>query len=80
MGKDYQFIVRDGEYSILTEETEIISLKMAVSGLAMSTYATLLNLGNTKDADEKKRLEEKISFQSKVLDSISNALSSIRHC
>lgn len=77
MTKNTEFIVRDDECFILTEESRTISLKEAISGLAMSTYATLLILKEEKDADERKRLEEKIIFQSRVLDSLSNARKAI---
>lgn len=79
MAKEYEFLARDEEYFILTDETKTIGLKEAISGLAMSTYATLLSLGEEKDANEKKRLEEKIIFQSNLLDSLSNAYSAIHH-
>lgn len=79
MENQYEFVLRDGEYYILTEDTKTINLKEAISGLAMSTYATLLGFSKEKDADERKRLEEKISFQSRLLDSLSNAYSAINH-
>lgn len=79
MAKNFEFLSRDEEIFLLTDETKTVSLKEAVSGLAMSTYATLLNLGEETDADERKRLEEKIIFQSNVLDSLSSAYSAIKN-
>lgn len=62
----------------MIEESQIVSLKEAIGTLAMSTYADLLNLKDVKDEIERKGLEEKINFQSKILDSLSNAYSSIK--
>ncbi len=78
MLREYEFIVREEEVYLLTDQTQTISLKEAVGMTAMSTYLDLLNMKKATDADEKKRLEEKIIFQSGVLDSLSSAYKAIR--
>lgn len=78
MQKKYEFLTRDEEVYLLTEETQTISLKEAVGTTAMCVYSNFLNLKEAIDSDEEKRLEEKILFQSKVLNSLSNAYRAIR--
>lgn len=79
MKTEYEFLTKGEEVFLLTEETKTVSLAEAIGTLAMSTYADLLNLKNVEDESERKGLKEKINFQSKVLDSLSSAYSSIRH-
>lgn len=78
MQKQYELLTRGDEIFLLTEDTTTVNLKQAVGIMAMSVYSNVLNLSDEKDADEKKRLEEKILFQSKILDSLSNAYKAIR--
>ena len=75
MDKSHEFITRGEEVFLLTEDTKTVSLPEAVGCAAMALYADLADLSKATDADEKKRLEEKIFLQSKVLDSLSNACS-----
>lgn len=79
MKTEYEFLSKGEEVFLLTGEAKTVSLKEAIGTLAMSTYADLLNLKNIKDESERKGLKEKINFQSKVLDSLSSAYSSIRN-
>lgn len=79
MKTNHEFITRGEEVFLLTEDTKTISLPQAVGNVAMSVYANLEDLTRETDADETKRLEEKIRFQSKVLDSLSNACEATRH-
>lgn len=79
MKTNHEFITRGEEVFLLTEDTKTISLPQAVGNVAMSVYANLEDLTRETDADEMKRLEEKIRFQSKVLDSLSNACEATRH-
>lgn len=79
MEKTYDLLTKGEEVFLLTEETKTVSLAEAIGTLAMSTYADLLNLKNVEDESERKGLKEKINFQSKVLDSLSSAYSSIRN-
>lgn len=77
--KNPEFITRGEEVFLLTEDTKTVSLAEAVGYVAMSVYSSLEYLSKETDADEKKRLEEKIRFQSKVLDSLSNACVATKH-
>lgn len=79
MEKQHEFITRDEEVFILTEDTKTVSLTEAVGMLAMSTYENMINLKESKTSEEEKRLEKKILFQSKVLNAMSNALEATRH-
>lgn len=79
MKTEHDFLSKGEEIFLLTEEAKTVSLKEAIGTLAMSTYADLLNLKNIEDESERKGLKEKINFQSKILDSLSSAYSSIRH-
>lgn len=79
MKKEYKFLAKGEEVFLLTEETKTVSLEEAIGTLAMSTYADLLNLKNVEGESERKGLKEKINFQSKILDSLSNAYSSIKN-
>lgn len=79
MEKQHEFITRGEEVFLLTEDTKTVSLPEAVGYVAMSVYSKLIDLEKSEDADEKKRLKEKIRFQSKVLDSLSNAYEATRH-
>lgn len=79
MKKQHEFITRGEEVFLLTEDTKTVSLAEAVGYVAMSVYSSLEDLSKETDADEKKRLEEKIRFQSKVLDSLSNACAATKH-
>lgn len=75
----HEFITRGEEVFLLTEDTKTVGLPEAVGYVAMSVYSKLIDLEKSEDTDEKKRLEEKIRFQSKVLDSLSNACEATRH-
>lgn len=79
MSKQHEFITRGEEVFLLTEDTKTVSLAEAVGYVAMSVYSSLEDLSKETDADKKKRLEEKIRFQSKVLDSLSNACVATKH-
>lgn len=74
-----EIISRGDEIFLLTEDTKTIGLPEAVGMLAMSTYEKMMNLKDAETREEKKRLEKKILFQSKVLDAMSNALEATRH-
>lgn len=73
MKKGYELITRGDEVFLLTEDTDTISLPRAVGILAMSVYGNMLNLKESDSDTERKRLEKKILFQSKVLNAMSNA-------
>lgn len=74
----YEFITKNDEVCLLMEDTKTINLKEAVGIVAMTTFANMVELKEAKDEEEKNRLKEKINFQSKVLDSLSNALNAIK--
>ena len=76
--KNYELLTtEDGVVSMLEDGREV-SLKEAVGVVAFSVYRKTVEHSNEEDAHKKKRLEEKIYFQSKVLDSLSNALNAIK--
>ena len=79
MEMNYEFITRGQEVFLLTNDTKTVSLPEAVGMLAMDTYAKLSCLKEAKSDDEEKRLEETVLFQSKVLDSLSNACLATKH-
>lgn len=79
MNKQHEFITKGEEVFLLTEDTKTVSLPEAVGNVAMSVYSNLMDLSKETDADEKKRLEEKIRFQSKVLNALSNACEATKH-
>lgn len=79
MKTNYEFITRGEEVFLLTEDTKTVSLPEAVGKVAMSVYASLSDLSQETDLDEKKRLEKKIFLQSKALNAMSNALEATRH-
>lgn len=79
MAKQHEFITRDEEVFLLTEDTQTISLPQAVGALAMSTYENMMNLKEAMTSEEEKRLEKKILFQSKVLNALSNACEATKH-
>lgn len=79
MAKQHEFITRDEEVFLLTEDMQTISLPQAVGILAMSTYENMMNLKETTTSEEEKRLEKKILFQSKVLNALSNACEATKH-
>lgn len=79
MLNEHEFITRGEEVFLLTEDTKTVSLPEAVNTLAMSVYTNMLDLKEVSSDDEEKRLEEKIRFQSKVLNALSNACSATKH-
>lgn len=79
MAKQHEFITKGEEVFLLTEDTKTVSLPEAVGNIAMSVYSNLMDLSKETDADKKKRLEEKIRFQSKVLNALSNACEATKH-
>lgn len=79
MNKQHEFITKGEEVFLLTEDTKTVSLPEAVGNVAMSVYSNLMDLSKETDVDEKKRLEEKIRFQSKVLNALSNACEATKH-
>lgn len=79
MKTNYEFITRGEEVFLLTKDTKTVSLTEAVGNVAMSVYASLSDLSQETDLDEKKRLEKKIFLQSKALNAMSNALEATRH-
>lgn len=74
---NHEFIARGDKIYLLDDNAETTSLKKAVGILAMNVYAETVELGKTPDERERKRLENEIAFQSRVLNSLSNALSAI---
>lgn len=78
MARKHEFLISGEEVLLLDEEGETTSLTKAVGMLSMEIYANLIDMKNAEDADEKKRLEEKINFQSRALDSLSNACQAIK--
>lgn len=77
---EHNFITKGDEVFLLTEDTKTVGLKEAVSQLSMTIYAELIDIKKAeeeKNYTESERLEEKISFQSGVLDSLSNALKAV---
>lgn len=79
MAKPFEYVTReDGMVSAIADGREV-TLREAVSMTAMSLYEKLLLASAEVNADEKKRLEEKIIFQSRALDSLSNAYSAAIH-
>lgn len=79
MKTKHEFITRGEEVFLLTEDTKTVSLTEAVGNVAISVYASLSDLSQEIDLDEKKRLEKKILLQSKVLNALSNACEATRH-
>lgn len=80
MNKPFEYVKRDdGMVSAIADGREV-TLREAVSMTAMSLYEKLSLASAEENADEKKRLEEKIIFQSRVLDSLSNAYLAAIHC
>lgn len=79
MEKQHEFITKGEEVFLLTEDTKTVSLPEAVGNVAMSVYSNLMDLSKETDANEKTRLEEKICFQSKVLNALSNACEATKH-
>lgn len=75
---DYEFITKNNETCLLMGDAKTINLKEAVGIVAMTTFANMVELKEIKNEEEKNRLKEKINFQSKVLDSLSNALNAIK--
>lgn len=73
MAGKHEFLIRGGEVFLLDENSKTTSLAEAVGMLSMEVYANLIDIKNAEDVGEKQRLEEKIIFQSTVLDSLSNA-------
>lgn len=78
MSKSFEMVVReDGTVSALVNKQEL-TLREAVGMTAFSVYEKLIQASEEENADEKRRLEEKINFQSRVLDSLSNAYLAIK--
>jgi hypothetical protein len=73
--KKQKLMVKNEECFLLDKEP--IGLKEAVGTLAMSIYGTLLTLKEVNDKKKKKRLIAKINYQSRCLNSLSNALLAI---
>lgn len=70
---DFKYCIdTDGKTTAISDGKEI-TLREAVGVMALSLYEKTIKCLNEKDATEKKRLEDEIIFQSKVLDSLSNA-------
>lgn len=78
MNKNHELLTKGNEVHLINEEAKTTSLQEAVGIVAMSVYSEMIALEKANDADENKRLEEKILFQSEVLNSLSNALTAIR--
>lgn len=76
--KNYELLATDDGVVSMLEDGKEVTLKEAVGVIAFSVYKKTLEHSNEEDAHKKKRLEEKIHFQSKVLDSLSNALNAIK--
>lgn len=78
MEKPFEIITRENrEVSALVGGKEL-TLREAVGLTAFSVYEKLIQVSGEENADERRRLEEKIVFQSRVLDSLSNAYSAIK--
>lgn len=75
---DFELLTRDGGTVSILEDGREVTLKEAVGITALSVYKKLAEYSNEENADKRKRLEEKINFQSIVLDSLSNALNAIK--
>lgn len=78
MEESYQLIMKGNEVSILKDDNEIITLAKGVGIVAMSIYNSAEQYTKAKSTEEKQRLEEKVNFQSKCLDSMSRALTAVR--
>lgn len=75
--KNHELLTRGEEVFLLKDTSETIGIREAVGTLAMVTYADFMQMCNETESETKKRLEEKISFQSKILDSLSRACKAI---
>ena len=77
--ENYKLVICGDEVSLLNEDGETkTNLKTAVGMLAMSVYSEMLDMKSMQNDAERERLEKKISFQSEVLNSLSNALLAIK--
>lgn len=76
MDKVDEFIVRGNEFSILTKDNEVINLSSAVERTAMDLFSKYRDYRNSTN-EEKDGLKAEIRFQSTILNSLSNALSSL---
>ena len=74
---NHELIMKGDKIYLLDDDAETTSLKKAVGILAMNVYAGMIELNKTSDEQERKRLENKIAFQSKILNSLLNALSAV---
>lgn len=78
MMKVFEIIVRENEMVSALIDGKETSLREAIGIIAFSVYEKTIEISKEENADQKKRLEEKISFQSKILDSLSNAYMAIK--
>lgn len=72
-----ELIKKNGNILSIGTEGEPTSLRDAVGILAISTYEEYVECCEECDEEKKKRLKEKIVFQSNLLKSLSNALMAI---
>ncbi len=78
MMKVFEIIVRENEMVSALIDGKETSLREVIGIIAFSVYEKTIEISKEENADQKKRLEEKISFQSKILDSLSNAYMAIK--
>lgn len=76
--KVFEIIVRENEMVSALIDGKETSLREVIGIIAFSVYEKTIEISKEENADQKKRLEEKISFQSKILDSLSNAYMAIK--
>lgn len=76
--KNYELILKGNEAILLNEDNTTVNLEQAVSTTAMTLFAKMCDVKNSSSEEERKGLEREIFFQSKVLSSLSNALSVLK--
>lgn len=76
--KNYELILKENEAILLNEDNTTVNLEQAVSTTAMTLFAKMRDVKNSSSEEERKGLEREIFFQSKVLNSLSNALSALK--
>lgn len=76
--KNYELILKGNEAILLNEDSTTVNLEQAVSTTAMTLFAKMCDVKNSSSEEERKGLEREIFFQSKALNSLSNALSALK--
>lgn len=71
------YLSKNGLILSVDENGKTTSLKEAVGILAMATFDDFVEMTHVSEADEKKRLEQKISAQSNLIETLSTALFAI---